>query len=264
MIGLILFSFSCKKKNIPVKLSPHTEQKIVAEGFITDSIQKQQFKFTLSNNIESDTILSANEVSLIVKTPDGVRSFSKIQDGVFESDEAFKGIYGEEYTIQFSYLGNVHDIKTKMPHPVKFNSFSFYQFSEDMDIFDKKKFLMNISSDVHQYVRYEIFSATLSEEDTDTTWVKHVQPIYQFLEITAEDSVEIKAPDLPFFPTKGLLVKIKTYLLSPQVAGYLSKLEKYLTNELSNKQFYNPPYYYSNHAYGLGYCTIVDSIIHQY
>ena len=112
---VVLVLFACKKKPLNVNLTPHTEQKIIGEGYFTDSLMRHQFLFTLSNNLGKENIIYVDEVNLLVKTPGMNVAFSRIDSGLFEANVPFRGEYGEDYTIQFSYKGDVHEVETKMP-----------------------------------------------------------------------------------------------------------------------------------------------------
>lgn len=262
-----LLFISCKKEPIALSLTPHTEQKIIGEGFFTDSLQKARFTFTLSNDLGSTDIIYADEVTLLVKTPDGPVSFSRIEKGVYESDVPFKGIYGANYTIQFSYRGDVHQIVTAMPEPIVINAVYFSKLNADSTEIGLGRVDLNISSSVDQYMKFELSIADRLQLPEDTVWNVTSMPVYRIVKLPAGDSVNISLPIKvtdEFYIENKELVKLKTYIISQDVGEYLIKLRDYVTSELVNSQSYNPPYYYSNSAYGLGYGMIVDSLIYQY
>lgn len=269
-ISLSLFALlfvSCKKEPIALSLTPHTEQKIIGEGFFTDSLQKVRFTFTLSNNLGSTDVIFADEVNLLVKTPDGPISFSKIEQGIYESDVPFKGIYGANYTIQFSYRGDVHQIVTAMPEPIVINDIYFGSRNSDSLLVGLGTVDLNVDSPVNQYLKFELSIAERFQLPEDTVWNVANMPVYRIVEIPAGDSVNVSLPISftdQFYVENGDLIQLKTYIISQDVGEYLIKLRDYVTSELVNSQSYNPPYYYSNSAYGLGYGMIVDSLIYQY
>lgn len=264
----VLVLFGCNKKPLNVNLTPHTEQKIVGEGFFTDSMMNHQFLFTLSNNLGKDNVIYADEVNLLVKTSGAIISFTRIDSGLFEADVPFKGEYGQDYTIQFSYKGTVHEVETKMPEPIVFNEYYF----PEMDTFNNSIFVenmsFNVSSDIEQYVKFDISTADPSQVSLeDTTWTEIQLPVYRVVKVPAGDSSVITLSlnnHERFNINDNDLIRLETSIISEDVGEYLLRLQNYVTSELINSQFYNPPYYYSNEAYGLGYGTIVDSVFMQY
>lgn len=265
-IILALAANSCEKSILDVNLTEHTERRIVGEGKFTDSLKKHQFQFTLSNNLGSTEQTYTSEVSMLIKTPEGPITFNRVGHGLFESEEPFKGEYGANYTIQFSYKGNVHEVVTVMPQPINVRSYNFYE--SDSVIFSANgRISMVVDSPVNQYLKFDIYRADTLSLASDTIWNKMQLPVYRIARVFAGDSTIVSLPFEPkdfFYVVKGDLIKLKTHTISEDVGLYLNKLRNYVTSELVNSQFYNPPYYYSNEAYGLGYGTITDSIIFQY
>ncbi len=267
IVFILMLVFACKKVNTNINLSSHSEQKIVGEGFFTDSVMKHQFLFTVSNNLGSNHQNYANEVGLLIKTPEGIKTFSQIGEGLFESDEEFSGTYGENYTIQFSYKGDVHEVETIMPHPIAINEV-YYQVFDSLNGFaGPGKISMNISSPVEQYLQFDLYKGFYDPITDDTLWNQTPLPVYRVAKINAGDSLVTSLPieDYDsFFLTSESLIKITLSVVSKDVGEYLLRLQNYVQNELANNQSYNAPYYYSNEAYGLGYGTVIDSILHQY
>jgi hypothetical protein len=264
---LILFAFACKKENLNIELTSHTEQKIVGEGYFTDSLKKHQFQFTVSNNLGSTNLNYPNEVSLLIKTPEGVRNFSRIGDGLFESDEAFKGEYGANYTIQFSYKGDVHEVETPMPSPIIIDTVNYQVFDSLNGYSGQGEISMNVDSDVEQYMQFKLFKANIDPFTDDTTWFETPLPVYRIAKINAGENVTVTLPIEnydSFYLTAGDYIRIETSIISKDVGEYLLRLKNYVQNELINNQSYNAPFYYTNEAYGLGYGTILDSLFHQY
>ena len=264
---LVLTTFGCVKNFTGIDLTSHTEQKIVGEGYFTDSLMKHQFLFTVSNNLGSTELNYAQGVSLLIKTPEGIRSFSQIGDGLFESDEVFKGSFGANYTIQFTYKGDVHEVETIMPSPILINAVDYQIFDSINGYNGQGEISMNISSPIDQYMQFKLFKGFVEPSSGDTIWNETILPVYRIAKINAGDSLMMRLPfeeyDL-FYLNETSLIKIKTRIISTDVGEYLLKLKNYVQNELINNQSYNAPFYYSNEAYGLGYGTILDSLMHQY
>jgi hypothetical protein len=267
IVFILMIVFACKKANTNINLTSHTEQKIVGEGFFTDSLMKHQFLFTLSNDLGSNHLNYANEVSLLIKTPEGIETFSLIGEGLFESDEEFKGEYGENYTIQFSYKGDVHEIETIMPSPVAINEVYYQVFDSINGYGGQGEISMNISSPKEQYLQFSLLEGFYDPILDDTLWNQLRLPVYRIAKINAGDSLITELPienSDYFFLTSESLLKIKLSIISKDVGEYLLRLRNYVQSELVNNQSYNPPFYYTNEAYGLGYGTIIDSLLHQY
>ncbi|MFT5819945.1 MAG: hypothetical protein ACI8ZM_001170 [Crocinitomix sp.] len=267
IIFVFLVAFSCTKQYTNIQLTTHTEQKIVGEGYFTDSLMKHQFLFTVSNNLGSTELNYPNEVGLLIKTPEGIRHFSRIGDGLFESDEAFKGNYGDNYTVQISYKGDVHEVETMMPSPVAINKVNYQVFDSLVDYDEKGEISMNISSAVEQYMQFKLYTGFTNDFNSDTTWNETPLPVYRIAKINAGDSLNTRLPieDYDsFYLNETSLIKIKMSIISNDVGEYLLRLKNYVQNELANNQSYNAPFYYTNEAYGLGYGAIIDSITHQF
>jgi len=257
----------CTKQTLNLQLTQHTEQKIVGEGFFTDSLKKHIFSFTRTNNLGKENVIYADNVDLSIETPDGTIAFKKIGPGQYEAEEAFRGEYGANYTINFTYEGVVHSAETTMPHPIDTNAFFFENLDESGGLSILGSIAMNVNSPVDQYIKYELFKADIDFLPEDTVWLDTPLPVYRLTRINAGDNIYVNFNidrNDSFYVRAGDLIKVKVYTISDDIATYLIKLESYLTNELANSQFYNPPYFYTNNAYGLGYGTVVDSVIHQY
>jgi hypothetical protein len=268
IVFIVLVAFACDKNYTNIALTSHTEQKIVGEGFFTDSLMKHQFLFTVSADLGATELNYANDVSLLIKTPEGDQTFSRIGDGLYESDAEFKGEYGESYTIQFTYKENVHEIETTMPTPIAINEV-YYQVFDSLNGYNGQgNIRLNISSPVDQYMRFDLYKGYIyASSPEDTIWHKVPLPAYRVAKINTGDSITMRLPieDFDsFYLTSESLIRVETSLIPKEVGEYLLRLKNYVQNELLNNQSYNAPYYYSNEAYGLGYGTIRDTLIHQY
>lgn len=264
---LILIVLSCKKQNLEIELTTHFERKIVGEGYFTDSLKKHQFRFSLSTDFGDTSVTYVNNIDLVVKTPEGDRNFSNIGIGLYESDEAFKGIYGENYTFQFTYGGILHEVTTKMPQKIEVNEIYYQEFDASNGFSGLGEIGLNISSPVDQYLRFSLYKGDYQGLGFDTVWTEVPLPVYRIAKINAGDSLIVQLPIEPyddFYLHHTSLIKIKTWTISADVGDYLLRLKNYVQNELINNQSYNAPYYYSNEGYGLGFGTILDSAIHQF
>ena len=278
MIRLLLYSFlvllsftQCQKEPEDVILSPHTEEKIVGEGYFTEEFKKHRFKFTKSQGIDFSGKIQEENVSLLIKTPTGPITYSSIGNGVFESDEAFQGIYGEKYTVQFSYLGTVHEAETIMPDSVEVTDITFNSFFEEDSLFIPDSSNIDVTVSITKstpstaYLGYEILNGTINTA-SDTIWEKYITPIFRIEALTQGfNSITLPIPaTAEIFVKEGKLIKVRTLVYSADVGDYLLRMKNYVESELINSQFYNPPYYYSNGAYGLGYGVLIDSAVYQY
>ena len=264
---LVLLCACNKSSNLNVKLTPYDEQKIIGDGYFTDSLKKHQFLFTLSTDLGKNYKNYPTGVKFEIETPSGVQKFIDKGSGIFESEEMFKGNYGDMYTIRFTYNDTVHKIDTKMPFPIELNESYFHEFGTDIFTSRLGTVGLNIKNTQIQYLRFDLFIADKTKLPEDTVWIQTPLPVYRVAKLPVGDSVTVNLPikvDDSFQVSYDDLVMVKTYMISKKVGDYLINLEGYVTSESQNNQFYNPPYYYSNEAYGLGYGTIVDSIVHQY
>ena len=246
-------------KSIPVKLTDYNERKLVVEGKITDVNTIQEFKITWTANLGAATIENADDAKLSVGTPAGPVDFIHTGKGVYQSAVPFAGIPGEMYTISFSREEITHSVHTRMPGNVSIDSFkmaSTYGLPYDRS----PSIFLTLSSDQEQYFRYDLFR--LKKEDfPDSVWTNIEIPVYEAFKVNpGQQQVTMKPiyTNLYLFDSTDV-VKIFVYSLSEDVYLYLDKLRKFMTAEPKGGKYENPPYYYSNEAYGLGYGTSVDS-----
>lgn len=267
---LLIFMFltvGCNKQALNVNLTTHTEQKVVGEGIFTDSLKKHQFLFTLTNNLGKENVIYASDINLTIESAGGTIDFVEIGPGTYESVVPFRGEYGQNYTISFDYEGINHAVETEMPWPIQVNEYIFQEFDSTFNLSSIANITMNVSTDYNQYLKYDLYKADNDSLPADTVWVEAPVPVYRVVSVSAGDSVNVRLDIVPnddFYVGSGDLIKVKTYVISDDIGEYLIKLKSYLTSELVNSQFYNPPYFYSNEAYGLGFGTVVDSVIYQY
>jgi hypothetical protein len=259
---LIIFLFiiacsSCKKNEIDVTLTPHEEQRIVGEGMISQHHDHQQFLFSLSNALGNDKQTVTNDPELLVKTPEGIIHFISDADGWYHSEIPFQGVPGEKYTIQFTYKGEIHEAVTTMPYAAGVNAVLLPDTTEVTFPFSTGELILELSSDTLQWVHIDLFHK--SEE-----WAEVPIPVYQKYLLT-KDTTQTIVLNLDFtlpILNQGDSLLIVSKSLSTDVSDYLDQLQSYVTNEVVNSQYHNPPYFYTNGAYGLGYGAYVDSLYH--
>jgi hypothetical protein len=269
----VLVFYACKK-DVPVPLSPHQNPYVVIEGMFTDSLKKHQFTFTLTSNLGSSDPSPATAENVQIETPTGVVNYVHLGNGLYESETAFKGIYGENYTISFNYQGKNHTVITRMPYPVNYSEFDFYPIIETS--YDSLGFSVpkskpviyfNAETPVEQYLSFKFFIAEQDYLPADTNWNEIEIPFYRIIRLKAGLNENINLPfDLSdqVYPLNTDLIKIEFRALSKDFANYLLKLKDYEKGVASDDQFYNPPFFFSNEAYGIAFGTVIDSVIYQY
>lgn len=259
-IGLYisLAFLGCKKNEINVNLTPHEEQRIVGEGVITQHFDQQQFLFSLSNALGNEEQSLTNDPVLLMKTPEGVIQFISGSDGWYFSEVPFQGVPGSKYTIQFTYKGEIHEAVTTMPYPAEVKSLQLPDTNELPPPYSINELTLILASDTVQYVHIDLFHK--SDE-----WQEIPIPVYQKHQLNKDTNqalqLLLEGVNIPIL-NKGDSLLIVSKTLSADVSVYLDQLQSYVTNDVVNSQYYNPPYYYSNGAYGLGYGSFVDSLYH--
>ncbi len=269
----ILVIYSCKKE-VPVPLTPHNNPYVVIEGMFTDSLKKHQFVFSLTSNLGAKQSPAAMPEIVHVETPTGVVNYIHLGGGVYESASEFKGIYGENYTISFSFQGKNHQVVTQMPYPINYSEFDFYPIinigydSLGFSVPKSKPVIyFNAETPFEQYLSFKFFIAEQDYLPADTNWNEIEIPFYRIIHLKAGLNENINLPfDLSdqVYPLNTDLIKIEFRALSKDFANYLLKLKEYEKGVSSDDQFYNPPFFFSNEAYGIGFGTVIDSVIYQY
>ena len=259
---LIIFVFvvaisSCKKNEIDVTLTPHEEQRIVGEGLISQHYDHQRFLFSLSNALGNEKQSFTNDPVLLMKTPEGIIHFISDTDGWYHSEIPFQGVPGEKYSIQFTHKGEIHEAKTTMPYPAGVNAVLLPDTTLATFPYSTGSLTLELTSDTAQYVHFDLFHK-------HDTWTEIPIPVYQ-KHLLKQDSAQTVFLTIDNgFPLlhqgDSLLIISKT--LSKDVSDYLDDLQLYVTNDVVNSQYHNPPYFYTNGAYGLGYGSHVDSLYH--
>lgn len=264
IICVFIALLGCTKESFNIQLSTPSERNSVAVGRITDSYEKQVFTLTWSQKLgEKNPIYIAN-AAFSVTGPEGIYSFTEIGPGTYESNVPFKGEYGENYHISYISEGKTHEIDTKMPEPIEITSLHF----ENLDSSALTNFYVNFAanSPAKQYLRYKLFTSHVPVEGEDTVWQETSIPIYRVIMLPAgENSISIPYNWEDYTNiVSGTLMRLELEVITEKVGDYLLNLENYSTNATEEGKALNPPFYYSNEAYGLGYGAIPMRIIHQF
>ena len=262
LFALILLN-SCVK-SIPVDLTDHDEKRLVAEGKITDQNELQEFKITWTANLGTEIPETVNDVQLVVNTPSGDVYYSAVGNGKYISDTPFAGIPGESYTISLTRDGTTHSVTTVMPGAVEIDSFKLAT-TIGIPMSFQPGVSLTLTSDQSQYFRYDLYKLH-KPSLPDSLWTNVEIPVYEvFALYPGQQSLVLDqiGTDLYQFDTTDV-AKIFVYSISQDVYSYLNKLRTLMTAEPKGGKFENPPYYYSNEAYGLGYGTIVDSAYYSF
>jgi hypothetical protein len=260
-LSFILLIFACEKEVLDIQLAPHSKPTIVCEGYITDQVEFQYFYFSLSTHLGSQNTVIPQGVKLNVTTTNQIVPFEETVPGTFKSTIPFAGISDEYYKIAFDYNKINHQVITQMPRDIIVHN-TFAASSEATG--NNPTITLEVSSNKDQYINFTCFKGLKDEATGDTLWTPITTPVYRVSRIKNENNQFITVPIADedyFYTNKGDLIKIKTFIIHEEVGEYLLDLQNFINSALSNSKFYNPPYYFSNNAYGLAYGTIIDSTI---
>ena len=259
----VLVFISCNKYD-EIELTEHTNIQVSCEGVFTQENKYHTFTFKLSSGIGSGETEIPTGISMTIKTPTELISFTEVKPAQFRSDVPFSGQYGGDYNISFNYKDKTHSAHTKMPKFITIDSIKLdtANYSDEYNgpplvhaYFD------NFEPD--QYMRFELY--TRDSLDTNI-WIPTKYPIYKTLKLPTGEDLRITLPlesgPIPFI--QGTKMKLKTFIISTDIGEYLKNIADYTNSQLSNGKDYNPPYFFSNNAYGLCYGAKTDSIIFDY
>lgn len=265
---LLMILSACDKNTVNINLTALDRQRLVMEGSLTDSLEKQVFTCSWTQALGNTSINSAAGINLYIETPSGVEYFQEISPGTYQSENAFKGEYGETYRIEFEKNGVTHSREIKMPQPIEIKH-TYYQSLDSINQTQLPIILnFHISSPMDQFLRFKIETANPSSIlAPDTNWTAYNLPIYRIAKIPAGDSVFVSLPielNDNIQVVYNSLIRIQLEVIPTDIGEYLLNLKNYSTNKSQEGKLLNPPYFYSNEAYGLGYGTITYEIIHQY
>jgi len=259
-----MLSLSCEKQVYDKPLTAHVDRKLVANGRISPDQEQQCFILNWSSNLGDTATERINDATVRVVHGTEVYIYSNQGNGKYLSDSVFAGIPGDLYTISIGHESVNYTVNTHMPSPLEITQISLEQ---EVIVLNTVNADVNISlnSDAAQHFRYQVYVADFSALPNDTVWESLQLPLYQTVSIPSGPSVSRLNPASTlgqFEFNSGDLIQVKVYSLSEDAALYLQNLQDYVTNELINSQFQNPPFYYSNGGYGFGYGTCVDSKVY--
>lgn len=259
LIFLAASLMACEK-TVDMELSDHSGEYPVAEGYITTSEQFQNFKIGWSTNTGSNEFDDASDFTLTVDTMGGEVSYTSLGNGNYISEIPFNAVPGKYYTISFSRNDTVRKVVTKVPDQVELVDVYFSEPWDGLNIMNNFQAIIN--SPVDQYVRFDLFELDKTKLP-DTAWTRLNLEVYETFYLNAGYNYIFVTEEVygaSFFDTTDV-VKCQVYSLSDDVAEYLQELEVFMEREPKGSRFENPPFYYSNKGYGLGYATCIDSIV---
>lgn len=255
---LICVLFSTCEKSVPVNLTDYDKPTLVAEGRISNTMEIQKFQITSTANLGSTNAAPVNDVLLTVKTPDGTVQFISQGQGIYESEIPFAGIAGEWYTIDLLYNGITHSVTTQMAAEIDVTYCSL-STANGIYTLGLPAILLELTSAQKQHFRYDIFK--LDKYSPDSNWINLGIPVYETH--VAESGSYLysinQVNSSSYYLDSTDVARIIVYSLSEDVALYLSKLKSFMNYEPKGGRYENPPYYFTNEAYGLGYGSVVDT-----
>lgn len=255
---LICFVLLACEKAVPVDLTDYDKPKLVVEGRITNQLEIQKFQIMSTANLGSTMADPIDNVALEINTPGGIIPFNSLGQGKYESEIPFAGIPGAWYEINFSYNGITHTATTQMAAEVSVDDFSLAVASGIMTT-GSPSIMLGINSAQAQYFRYDLFK--LDKTSADTNWISMGIPVYETHATQSGSNFywidQVNSSSYYFDSTD--VARIIVYSLSTDVVSYLKKLKDFMEYEPKGGRFENPPYYFSNEAYGLGYGSVADT-----
>jgi len=258
IFGLILTS--CIKQELSIDLT-ESDKFIKAEGTISDSLQTQYFEFNWSSDLEDETPDFIDDMSFQVVTDDSIYNYVHDFDGRYKSTVPFKGIAGETYSFEFSRAGESYSALTVMPSPFTIDSLYLdLTGGNTSNSFDRIR--IQLDSESEQYFGYDLY-AFQSFNGVDTVWDEILTPVYWVTPVLAAPNQIIKPPTVNFGQSfeNFQTIKMEIYSLSTDVGEYLLELQTYMNSGQANSQFYNPPSFFSNKAYGMAYGVSKKTVI---
>lgn len=256
-ISVIVMLAACGKQELNIELTPHQNKKLTIEGTITDSTQQQIIKCSYTTDFGDSLATTVTDANIKVYTDEGVYSYSHLGSGAYVSDVAFAGIYGQDYEVVVEHDGNSHVALTKMPSPVYLDSVSVYRTSTGL--FSSTQVIdLTLGSEADQFIRYKLYQREIT--GADSVWQEIPIPVYWVTPVIAAPNQIIELPVEENYLNLSGDIKLEVYSLSSDIGYYLLELSDYMKKELPNSQFHNPPYFYSNEAYGMFYGMCRDTI----
>ncbi len=256
--SLICFVLIACEKAVPVDLTDYDKPKLVVEGRITNQAEIQKFQIMSTVNLGSTVPDPIDNVALEIKTPGGIIQFHSVGQGKYESEIPFAGGTGAWYDINFSYNGIEHSATTQMPAEISLENFSLSTASGILTT-GSPSIMLDLYSAQAQYFRYDLYK--LDKTSADTNWISVDIPVYETHAVQSGSNFywidQVNSSSYYFDSTD--VARIIVYSLSTDVVAYLKKLKDFMEYEPKGGRFENPPYYYSNEAYGLGYGSVADT-----
>ena len=250
----IALQTGCSKKTIDLDLTQHVDQKLVVEGRISNVVERQEFTCSLTSDFGATAPDAVTDADITIYTDEGIYHFSHSAGGLYGSDVPFAGIPGQTYSIEILWKGEIYDAETIMASPVYIDSVWSNTTSA---IFQgtQQDIKVRLGSEADQYIRYKIYAPALDSITSDTIWTEYPVPVYWVTPVFAAPNqiVTLPANDHYFHFDSTDRIKIEVYSISTDIGEYLLELRDYMNKELPNSQYHNPPFFYSNDAYGMGY-----------
>lgn len=257
---VLVFVISGCSKEIPVDLTDYDQKRLVVEGKITDAYETQKFSITWTSNLGADHIETAEDVYLTVTTPTGLINYYPVGEGIYESEVPFAGIPGEYYTISFYRDGTAHSVTTQMPGALTIENFSMVT-TNGIPFYTVPSIYLTMTSDQKQYFRYDVFKLD-NVSGPAPMWVNTQVPVYEVRALEpGQQQVVLNQLNTSLYSFDSSdVAQVIIYSLSNDVGQYLDQLRNFMTAEPKGGKYENPPFYYSNEAYGLGYGTSIDTL----
>lgn len=247
---------SCEKE-VNTDLTDFDRQIPVCEGHLTTNFQSQRFKITWCSNLESETEIYADDFNVDVDTVGGTVAFLNMGQGEYVSEIPFACTPGKFYTINFSRNTETHTAITQVANFISIDSFSLIV---DINFNGRADINLNINSASQQHLRFDL-QQYKSHLLTDTVWQSINIPVYEFYSVNPGINwlyINSLQNGLSFTDSTEVF-RIITYSLSDDVVSYLNDLKSFMEKVPNGGRYENPPYYYTNEAYGLGYGTSIDT-----
>ncbi|MEQ8904738.1 DUF4249 domain-containing protein [Ekhidna sp.] len=133
LLYILLFIFFACEEVVIVEL-PASQNLVVVQGWVTDSLGSQPIRITRSNSFASDSsvdIIEHAEVFVVSKEGDTIH-YSYEANGFYHSNTPFRGINGVEYRVLITI--DTMEIKSewdKMPENVPIENLQFDFFEEN-------------------------------------------------------------------------------------------------------------------------------------
>ncbi len=229
-------------------------------------MKQHEFQFTLSTNIGANKPAIPDGIVLNVTSPTETIPFISLSEGRYKAATPFAGVPGDAYEICFTYQAEEYCATTHMPYPIAIDTVMFDSLNNGSP--DTPTIHLKLSNTTpNQYLKFKLYKADTTALPLDTIWTETVTPIYEIIQLPVATDTVFTLPinfNWGYLVGANDLVKIETILLSQDIGVFLEETADYVNSQLANGQYYNPPYFFENGAYGLVYGTQIDSAIHRY